>query len=92
MAVEDAVVFGALFAHLRSPDQIPTFLGAYQELRQPRCQRIVAASNSNARNYHMRGPTRAVAHAGLRAVSKLTPGLLVERFAWLYDYDPTAAV
>ena len=65
-------------------------LARYQALRQPRCQRIVKAANDNARNYHLQGPARAVAHAGLRAVSTLAPARLIERFAWLYDYDPTA--
>ena len=51
---------------------------------------IVKAANDNARNYHLQGPARAVAHAGLRAVSTLAPARLIERFAWLYDYDPTA--
>ncbi|MTH62648.1 FAD-dependent oxidoreductase [Paracoccus shanxieyensis] len=86
MAIEDAWILADCLA--RAP--MAEALARFQSLRQPRCQRIVAAANGNARNYHMRGPTRAVAHAGLRAISTLTPGLLIERFAWLYDYDPTS--
>ena len=37
MAVEDAVVFGSLFARLRSWSQISLFMNAYQEIRESRC-------------------------------------------------------
>ncbi|WP_145397152.1 FAD-dependent oxidoreductase [Paracoccus sulfuroxidans] len=86
MAIEDAWVLAACLDE--TPDQAQA-LSRYQSLRQERCQRIVEAANANARNYHLRGPTRAVAHAGLRAVSKLAPTRLIERFSWLYDFDPT---
>ena len=86
MAIEDAWVLAACLAR----DGLDPALVRFQALRQPRCQRIVQAANGNARNYHLEGPTRAVAHAGLRAVSRLAPGRMIERFAWLYDYDPTA--
>lgn len=86
MAIEDAWVLAACL----SEDELIPALARYQALRQPRCQRIVKAANDNARNYHLQGPARAVAHAGLRAVSTLAPARLIERFAWLYDYDPTA--
>ena len=49
MAVEDAVVLGALFSHLRTFDQIPSFLSAYQELRQRRCGLVFAADIGNAK-------------------------------------------
>ncbi|WP_271179045.1 FAD-dependent monooxygenase [Paracoccus kondratievae] len=89
MAIEDAWVLAACLA--ADSDQ-QSALARFQALRQPRCQRIVEAANANARNYHLRGPTRAVAHAGLRAVSRLAPGSMIRRFAWLYDYDPTTVV
>ena len=40
MAAEDAVVLGSLFSHLSTLDQIPSFLNAYQELRQKRCELV----------------------------------------------------
>lgn len=86
MAIEDAWVLSACLA--ASP--LPQALARYEVLRKPRCQRIVEAANANARNYHLKGPTRAVAHAGLRAINRLAPTRLIERFAWLYDHDPTA--
>lgn len=87
MAIEDAWILAACLEGHAMPDALARF----QALRAPRCTRIVEAANGNARNYHLRGPTRAVAHAGLRAVAKLAPARLIERFAWLYDYDPTKA-
>ena len=49
MTVEDAVVFGSLFSHLSMMDQIPSFLSAYQELRQGRCELVKGADIANAR-------------------------------------------
>ena len=49
MAVEDAVVLGALFSHLRTLNQIPSFLSAYEELRQRRCGLVFAADMGNAK-------------------------------------------
>ena len=49
MAVEDAVVFGSLFSHLSMMEQIPSFLSAYQELRQRRCELVKGADVANAR-------------------------------------------
>lgn len=85
MAIEDAWILAACL----DAAPLQQALARYEALRKPRCQRIVEAANANARNYHLKGPTRAVAHAGLRAVSRLAPTRLIERFAWLYDYDPT---
>ncbi|KAH9893223.1 FAD/NAD-P-binding domain-containing protein [Cubamyces lactineus] len=48
MAVEDAVVFGSLFSHLRTLDQIPSFTSAYQELRERRCELVKLADIANA--------------------------------------------
>ena len=59
MAVEDAVVLGALFSHLSQLDQLPSFLCAYQELREHRTALLRAADVGNA--LHMAlpdGPTQ----------------------------------
>ncbi|KAM5533813.1 hypothetical protein V8D89_012476 [Ganoderma adspersum] len=53
MAVEDAVVLGSLFSHLRMMDQIPSFLDAYQELRQRRCDLVKLADIGNAQMVSM---------------------------------------
>ncbi|MDF3607802.1 FAD-dependent oxidoreductase [Paracoccus sp. DMF-8] len=86
MAIEDAWVLAAC---LDADHDQAAALARFQSLRQPRCTRIVEAANKNARNYHLRGPARAVAHAGLRGLNRFAPASLIERFGWLYDYDPT---
>lgn len=48
MALEDAVVFGTLFSHLSSWDQVSTFLNAYQEIRQGRTTAVNEMDVSNA--------------------------------------------
>lgn len=87
MAIEDAWLLAACLD--ADTDQMRA-LARFEELRKPRVTRIVAAANANARNYHLTGPKRRVAHAALRAASRLAPGRLLGRFDWLYDYDPTA--
>jgi salicylate hydroxylase len=65
-------------------------LRAYQAARTPRVTRAIDAANANARAYHLRGVTRAVAHAGLRVAGSVAPGLMLRRFDWLYGHDVTA--
>jgi salicylate hydroxylase len=86
MALEDAWV---LSDRLGSETDQDAALAAYQAARRPRAMRIVDASTANARNYHLSGLRRDLAHAGLRLVSRFAPGRLTARFDWLYDYDAT---
>jgi salicylate hydroxylase len=88
MGLEDAWV---LADSLASHDSIAAALAAYQAKRKPRTTRIVAAANANARAYHLSGLPRLVGHAGLRALSRLSPGTMLSRFDWLYDHDVTQA-
>ncbi|KAG6861635.1 hypothetical protein C0995_014074 [Termitomyces sp. Mi166 len=46
MTIEDAAVLAKLFSHLRKADQITTFLCAFQELRQPRCDSVTTKEAS----------------------------------------------
>jgi salicylate hydroxylase len=86
MALEDAwVLADALATH----DTPAAGLAAYQARRQPRCRRIVAAANANARAYHLGGPLRPLAHLGLRMVGRFAPAAMLGRFGWLYDHDVT---
>ena len=87
MALEDAWVLAAM---LDAQTDRAMALAAYQAARQPRVTRAVAAANANARAYHLRGPVRMVAHAGLRAVGAVAPGLMLRRLDWLYGTDVTA--
>ena len=88
MAIEDAWILTECLD--RIADQ-PTALARYQALRAPRVARVIAAANANARNYHLSGPARLAGHLGLRALSRLAPGVLPGKFDWIYDYDPLAA-
>lgn len=88
MAIEDAWVLAAC---LDADTDQPRALARYQGLRRDRCVRIVAAANANARNYHLTGPRRLAGHAALRIANRLAPRAVFERFAWVYDHDPTAA-
>ncbi|KAG6839518.1 hypothetical protein C0991_001916 [Blastosporella zonata] len=42
MTIEDAAVLARLFSHLQKEDQISSFLWAFQDLRQPRCDSVLA--------------------------------------------------
>jgi salicylate hydroxylase len=47
MSLEDASVLAKLFSHLRDEEQIPTFLYAFQNLREDRCQKNRALDIGN---------------------------------------------
>ena len=87
MAIEDA---WTLTACLDADADQPRALARYQALRRDRCTRIVDAATANARNYHLTGPRRAAAHAALRLAGRVAPRKVFEKFAWVYDHDPTA--
>lgn len=86
MALEDAWVLAAELA--RNP--LPEALAAYAAARAPRASRIVAVANANARNYHLAGLRRDIAHAGLRLLGRVAPNAAASRFRWLYGHDVTA--
>jgi salicylate hydroxylase len=86
MALEDAWVLAAALA---GHDSVAAGLAAYQALRKPRTTRIVAAADTNARLYHLRGLSRRIGHAGLRAMGRLAPGTMLSRYDWLYGHDVT---
>ncbi|MHA1128368.1 MAG: FAD-dependent monooxygenase [Alphaproteobacteria bacterium] len=65
-------------------------LQAYERICKPRATRVQKAAASNATAYHLpSGPSRLVAHAGLKAISRLAPSALLGRFDWLYGADVT---
>jgi salicylate hydroxylase len=86
MALEDAWVMAECLSAHDGPGAAFT---AYERMRKARAARIVEAANANARNYHLGGLRRTLAHAGLRTITRLAPGLLTRRFDWLYDHDVT---
>ena len=86
MALEDAWV---LSASLAATDGLAAGLAAFEAARKPRCIRIVAAAEANARAYHLSGALRHVAHLGLRIGGRLAPDYALQRFDWLYGHDVT---
>ncbi len=86
MALEDAWVLADSLAGLGLEDG-PAL---YQARRRGRVERVIAAANRNARNYHLRNPLlRALAHGGLRLADRLAPGRLLARYDWIYGHDVT---
>jgi salicylate hydroxylase len=51
--------------------------------------RAIEAANRNARNYHLSGVPRFVAHSGLRMLGRAAPDAFLNRLRWLYDHDVT---
>lgn len=88
MGLED----GAVLVNFLDSLPMGAALTCYQTLRAPRTARIIAAANANARNYHLSGPARVLAHTGLRSLSALAPNLMLRRFDWLYGYDANETV
>lgn len=86
MGLEDAWVLADLLDRM----DLDAGLRTYQSSRQPRCSRIVQAANANAKAYHLSGPMRGLAHAGLRLGGRLFPAAALARYDWLYGHDVTA--
>lgn len=86
LALEDAWVL-AREVMTRGPEE---GLERYGLERRPRVTDAIAGANANARNYHLKGPRRAVAHWGLRAVGIIAPRAFMRRLDWLYGFDVTA--
>ncbi len=84
MALEDAVV---LARNIQTSDTMVGALRAYQALRLPRTQRIVAESLRLGSIYHARGPVRLARNLVLRITK---PEDFLSRLSWIYDFDPTA--
>ncbi|MCV2868623.1 FAD-dependent monooxygenase [Defluviimonas sp. WL0002] len=87
MALEDAWVLASCLSAAGTPE---AGLIAYQDRRLARVRKIVAAANANARNYHLSGIRRDVAHIGLKLVNRFAPSAMLGRFDWLYGHDVTA--
>lgn len=88
LAIEDAYVLAQCAA---GAGDLPTALARYQSLRRARVQRAIAAANGNARNYHLSGARRLIAHNALRLIGKIAPDAFIKRLGWLYDHDVCAS-
>ena len=87
MGIEDAFLLADQLAKAPAAQALPR----WQALRRPRCARIVAAANGNARVYHLAGPLRGLAHLGLRLGGAVSPGFALSRYDWLYGHDVTSS-
>ena len=68
MCVEDAAVLGGLFSRLRSWDQVPSLMEAYQDLRQERTHLVACQDRGNADiTWCPPGPHRDGRDAAMRA-------------------------
>ena len=83
LALEDAWLLGRSFDEQSG---VRRALEAYEAVRRPRARKVVAAAGTNARNFHLRGPTRLAAQAVLALIGPR----LTRRYDWIYAYDPTA--
>jgi salicylate hydroxylase len=67
MVMEDVAVFGGLFSRLRSWDQVPSLMEAFQELRQARTGSVARQDISNAEFCSIPpGPDRDARNEGIR--------------------------
>ncbi|KDQ27022.1 hypothetical protein PLEOSDRAFT_176495 [Pleurotus ostreatus PC15] len=67
MAIEDAAALGSLMSRLRTWDQLPMLLNAFQDLRRDRCMDVGLTELNNATLVTLPpGPTRDGRNAGFR--------------------------
>lgn len=91
MALEDAYVLARCLGGIGDrPRDLDDALRAFEAARRPRCARIVAASTSAARIYHLGTPLRGVVHMGMRIASRAMPGAILGRYDWIHRHDVTA--
>jgi salicylate hydroxylase len=86
LAIEDAYVLARAYAEQLN---LQATCKRYQQLRQTRVVRAIAAAKANAKNYHLSGIKRHVAQAGLKAMGAVAPNAFLNRLSWLYDHDVT---
>lgn len=86
MALEDAWVLADCLMSFKAPED---GFADYHARRAARVRRIVEAANANAKNYHMSGLRRDLAHGLLRVLDRFAPATMLNRFDWLYGADVT---
>ena len=80
MCIEDAAVLGGLFSRLRSWDQVPSLMEAYQDLRQERAYAAACQDQANADiTWLPPGPHRDARDAAMRADKQCDIGEFNER-------------
>lgn len=86
MSLEDAYTLADI---LDKQDNLAAAMRAYQAGRGPRVTKVVDVATGNARNYHLSGAKRSLAHMGLKLAGKIAPQATLKRFDWLYNHDVT---
>ena len=86
LAIEDGFVLARC---CDEADNLDVALALFQQERISRVSRAIAVANNNARNYHLSGIKRNMAHIGLKTISFLTPNAFLKRLDWLYGFDAT---
>ena len=86
------MVLGSLLSHLRTLDQLPSLLNAYEEIRRQRCTAIVAADIGTAKTMSLPpGPEADARDANMRqTLNVMGEGTLkaqFEEFAEIFCYD-----
>lgn len=81
LALEDAVVLADVLAS--GEHDAPGALLQYQRQRQPRAERVAAASSRNGRIYHLTG---VAAHARNAAMRLLPADRLIATYDWIYGW------
>lgn len=86
------MVFGSLFSHLTSMEQIPIFINAYQELRRPRCNFLRQAEFDNVWLMSLpAGPEARARDENVRRTNEeWHDGMLKEQydeFSGIFGYD-----
>ncbi|MEM9268217.1 MAG: FAD-dependent monooxygenase, partial [Pseudomonadota bacterium] len=85
MAIEDAWVLARALETYGPRDAF----ASYEQTRKPRTTRVQNTAQANGRVYHASGLRADGMRAALWAASAFTPGLLAQRFDWLYGWDVT---
>ncbi len=86
MAIEDACVLARAFEQF---DTVEEALDRYQQARIPRTTRAVEGAAANTERFHnplLADPANAPAYVD----AQWAPEKVVERYEWLFRYDPTS--
>ncbi|KAJ7762597.1 hypothetical protein B0H16DRAFT_1311692 [Mycena metata] len=76
MGVEDGAVLAKLFSHLSTESQISDFLYAFQDLRQPRCEKVLTSETQTIQYMTMPNcPDQEARDRGMMALTAAGTGL-----------------
>lgn len=68
MAIEDAAALGALLGDAQTPEDVGIAFQAFDQVRRPRCQKIVESSNSAGQLMCLQGDAASADAAGVLAM------------------------